>query len=77
METEYRRKLRWEGVNWILLAQYRDHWRASVNNAMNIRASIKFLDYIQQLINLYLHQKFSVFAGDLEHLETEFVPVVN
>jgi hypothetical protein len=27
----------WEGVDWIDLAQNRDHWRALVNALMNLR----------------------------------------
>jgi hypothetical protein len=30
-------KIMWEGVNWIHLAQDRDHWRAVVNTVMNLR----------------------------------------
>jgi hypothetical protein len=31
------REIRWEGVNWIHLAQDRDQWRAVVNTVMNLR----------------------------------------
>jgi hypothetical protein len=31
------RKIGWEGVNWMRLAQDRDWWRAVVNTAMNLR----------------------------------------
>jgi hypothetical protein len=31
------RKIRWDGVDWIKLAQDRDQWRAIVNMVMNIR----------------------------------------
>jgi hypothetical protein len=30
-------EVRWEGMNWTDLAQYRDTWRAFVNAAMNLR----------------------------------------
>jgi hypothetical protein len=31
------RELRWDGVDWIDLAQDRDKWRALVNMVMNLR----------------------------------------
>jgi hypothetical protein len=31
------REVGWEGVEWIHLAQDRDHWRAVVNTVMNLR----------------------------------------
>jgi hypothetical protein len=31
------RKIEWDGMDWIDLAQERDHWRAPVNNVTNIR----------------------------------------
>jgi hypothetical protein len=31
------REIRWEGVNWIRLAQDRNHWRALVNTVVNFR----------------------------------------
>jgi hypothetical protein len=31
------REIRWDGVDWILLAQDRDQWRALVNTVMNFR----------------------------------------
>jgi hypothetical protein len=31
------RKIGWDGVDWIHLAQDRDQWRALVNTVMNIR----------------------------------------
>jgi hypothetical protein len=31
------REVRWEGVDWIHLAQDRDQWRAVVKMAMNFR----------------------------------------
>jgi hypothetical protein len=33
----YLRKLGWDGIDWIDLAQDRDQWRALVNKAMNLR----------------------------------------
>jgi hypothetical protein len=31
------REIGWDGVDWIDLAQDRDHWRALVNTVMNLR----------------------------------------
>jgi hypothetical protein len=31
------REIRWDGVDWIDLAQDRDQWRAFVNTVMNLR----------------------------------------
>jgi hypothetical protein len=31
------REIRWEGVEWMHLAQDRDQWRATVNTVMNLR----------------------------------------
>jgi hypothetical protein len=31
------RETRWDGVDWIDMAQDRDHWRALVNTALNLR----------------------------------------
>jgi hypothetical protein len=31
------REIKWDGVNWIDLAQDRDQWRALVNTVMNLR----------------------------------------
>jgi hypothetical protein len=31
------RKIGWDGLDWIHLAQDRDEWRALVNTAMNLR----------------------------------------
>jgi hypothetical protein len=28
---------KWDGMDWIHLAQYRDQWRALVNTVMNLR----------------------------------------
>jgi len=33
----YLRKVEWEAVDWIHLAQERDQWRAVVNTVMNLR----------------------------------------
>jgi hypothetical protein len=35
-ETDLR-EIRWDGVDWIELAQDRDQWRALVNTVMNLR----------------------------------------
>jgi hypothetical protein len=32
----YLRRIGWEGVNWIHVAQNRDHWRAVVKTVMNL-----------------------------------------
>jgi hypothetical protein len=34
---QYLREIRWDGVDWIDLAQDRDQWRALVNTVMNLR----------------------------------------
>jgi hypothetical protein len=31
------REIRWDGIDWIYLAQDRDQWRALVNTVMNLR----------------------------------------
>jgi hypothetical protein len=31
------REIRWDGVDWIDLAQDRDQWRALVNTVLNLR----------------------------------------
>jgi hypothetical protein len=31
------REIEWDGIDWIDLAQDRDHWRAFVNAVMNLR----------------------------------------
>jgi hypothetical protein len=36
--------LGWCGMDWIVLAQARYHWRALVNTAVNLRGSIKCLE---------------------------------
>jgi hypothetical protein len=33
----YLRGIGWDGVDWIELAEDRDHWRALVNTVMNLR----------------------------------------
>jgi hypothetical protein len=33
------REIRWDGMNWIDMAQDRDQWRALVNMALNLRVS--------------------------------------
>jgi hypothetical protein len=40
------REMRWDGVDWIDMAQDRDQWRALVNTILNLRVSLnagKFL----------------------------------
>jgi hypothetical protein len=36
-----------DGKDWIDVAQYRDQWRALVNTVMNIRGSIKCLEFLE------------------------------
>jgi hypothetical protein len=31
------REMGWDGMDWIVLAQDRDHWRVIVNTVMNLR----------------------------------------
>jgi hypothetical protein len=31
------REIGWDGVDWIDMAQDRDHWRARVNTVLNLR----------------------------------------
>jgi hypothetical protein len=31
------REIGWDDMDWIVLARYRDHWRAHVNTVMNLR----------------------------------------
>jgi hypothetical protein len=31
------REIEWDGVDWIVLAQDRDQWRALMNTVMNLR----------------------------------------
>jgi hypothetical protein len=33
----YLMEIGWDGINWIVLAQDRDQWRALVNKVMNLR----------------------------------------
>jgi hypothetical protein len=33
------REIEWDGMDWLDLAQDRDHWRALVNAVMNLRVS--------------------------------------
>jgi hypothetical protein len=30
-------EIRWDGVDWVVLAQDKDQWRAVVNTVMNLR----------------------------------------
>jgi hypothetical protein len=34
--------MKWDGMDWIDLAQDRDHWRALVNTVKKLRVSINF-----------------------------------
>jgi hypothetical protein len=36
------REIRWDGMDWIELAQERDQWRALVNTVMNLRVPSNF-----------------------------------
>jgi hypothetical protein len=36
----------WSGVDWIVLAQDKDYWRAVVNTAMNFRVPQNFGKFI-------------------------------
>jgi len=36
------REIEWTGVDWLLLAQVRDKWRAVVNTVMNIWVAVIF-----------------------------------
>jgi hypothetical protein len=31
------KEIRWDGMDWVELAQDRDHWKALVNTVMNLR----------------------------------------
>jgi hypothetical protein len=33
------REIEWDGVDWIDIAQDRDHWRALVNTILNLRGN--------------------------------------
>jgi len=38
--------IEWEGVDWILLTQDRDQWRALVNTIMNLRVPLKMGNFL-------------------------------
>jgi len=40
------RKIGWEGVDWINLAQDRNQWRSVVNTVMNLRVSQKASNFL-------------------------------
>jgi hypothetical protein len=39
-------EIKWDGVNWIDLAQDRDQWRTFVNTVMNIRVPYNFRKFL-------------------------------
>jgi hypothetical protein len=43
------REIGWDGMDWIDLAQDRDHWRAVVNTVMNLLGSIKCWEFLEWL----------------------------
>jgi hypothetical protein len=53
------RKIGWDGMDWIDLAQDRDQWRAPVKTVMNLRVFIKCWEVLEQLHNWQLIQKGS------------------
>jgi hypothetical protein len=36
-------------MDWILLAKYRDQWRALVNTVVNLRGSIQYWEILERL----------------------------
>jgi hypothetical protein len=38
------REIRWDGMDWIKVAQDRDQWTALVNTVMNFSGSLKLLE---------------------------------
>jgi hypothetical protein len=48
-----RKEIGWGVIDWIHLAQDRDHWRSVVSMVMN-HSTLKFLDIFEQLNNRWL-----------------------
>jgi hypothetical protein len=44
-------EIRWDGMNWIELAQDRDQWRALVNTVMNLRVPLNRQEFREWLQN--------------------------
>jgi hypothetical protein len=49
------REIGWGGVEWIQLAQVRDHWRAVVNAVMNLRVLAPRSQLVQLMKLLIMH----------------------
>jgi hypothetical protein len=58
------REIGWDGVDWIDLAQDRDHWRAPVNAVMNLQVP-KCWEVLKKLHNLQLLRKDSAPCNSL------------
>jgi hypothetical protein len=53
------REIGWDGVDWVDLAQDRDHWRALVNTVIEPSGSIKCWEVLEWLHNWRLLKKGS------------------